>query len=160
MNKMMNYIKTHKKKCTIIGICFVIIIIFIIFLYSVISYLMPDTRASVYGDRCDVTADYPVAGDRKDTIKKFLNDYKTMSLDEFEVKCNLIDVVINVEDKESLANVKKMGKALLGVFSDDEKKYYDIQLIITSDNDKSENYPQIGTHHKEINGSSNEDFVW
>lgn len=83
-----------------------------------------------------------------------------MSLVNFEVKCNLINVIIEVDDKTSFSKVKSMGKKLLSVFNEDELKYYDIQLMIKSNKEDSDDYPRIGSHHKEINGSTNEDFIW
>ena len=53
-----------------------------------------------------------------------------------------------------------MSKELLKVFSADQLRTYDIELLVKSDNENSENYPQVGTHHKEIDGKSNDSFVW
>ncbi len=162
MNKIKDWFKKNKKKTIMLGLALISLILCIIFLVAVIKYLMPNTKKSVYGDRCAITADHPIADDREDTIKKFLDskDYSTMKFVSFERKCNLIDVIVEVEDKTSFSKVKAMGKKLLSVFDKDEQKYYDIQLIIRSDNDESEDYPKIGTHHKEINGSINDDFIW
>ena len=68
--------------------------------------------------------------------------------------------IIEVDDKINLTTVKDMSKKMLEVFGEDELKYYDIQLMVRSNNDKSEVYPQIATHHKEINGESNAKFIW
>lgn len=159
MDKIKKYIKTHKKKCTVIAIILVIVIIALVVSYLVIDYLMPNTRESVYGDRCDITENHPVASDRKGKIEEFLKDYDKMTLVDLDVKCNLIDVVIKVQDDETVANVKAMGKNLLKVFSEDEIKYYDIELLVGPEKENKD-LNMIGSHHKEIDGSSNEDFVW
>lgn len=162
MKKIKNWFKNNKKKAIITGIVLLTLILCVVFLIAVIKYLMPDTKASVYGDRCEVTEDYPVADDRKDKIKSFLEkkDYANMSFISMEVKCNLIDIIVEVDDKASFSKVKSMGKKMLGEFSKEELEKYDIQLIIRSNNDESEDYPKIGTHHKKINGSMNDDFIW
>lgn len=160
MDKIKKWFKNNKKKSIIISIVVIATILLIIFTISVISFLMPNTRKSVYGDRCEITKKNPVEKDRKSKISDFLKDYKGMDISTFEVKCNLIDVVVKVDDSTSISKVKKMGKKMLGVFSKDELKYYDIQLIVYSNKESSEAYPIIGTHHKEINGNSNDDFVW
>lgn len=161
MNKFKKYIKNNKKKVIITAIILLAIIMLIVFSFGVIKYLMPDTKESVYGDRCKITEDYPVESDREDKINEFLQkDFKDMKLVKFEVKCNLIDLIVEVDDKLSFSKVKSMGKKLLTVFSEDELKHYDIQLMIRSNNEKSEDYPKIGTHHKEIDGKMNSDFIW
>ncbi len=160
MDKFKKWLKENKKRSVILGITVVTVIILIIFTIGVVKFLMPNTRKNIYGERCSVTKEYPVESDRKEKIEDFLKDYKNISLKSFQVKCNLIDIVIEVDDKVSLSTVKKMGKEMLSVFSKDELKYYDLELMVKSNNDESTVYPQMGTHHKEIDGSSNDNFIW
>ena len=160
MNKFKKWIKNNKKKAIIYGVVILAFILFIVFTIFIINFLMPNTKGSVYGDRCDVTKDYPVASEREQKLKEFLKGYDNMDLESIEVKCNLIDVVVKVDDKVNLSKVKDMSKKMLEVFSKDELKYYDIELMVHSNNDNSEVYPQVGTHHKEINGESNASFIW
>lgn len=160
MDKFKSFFKKHKKKCIIVGVCLLILIIFISILFFVISYFMPNDNESFYGDRCEQTENYPVSSDLQDKIATFIKDYEGYELVEFDVKCNLITFILKVPDSTEVKVVKEMSKNLLTVFNEDELKYYDIHLSIKSDNEKSENYPIMGTHHKEIKGSSNDDFVW
>lgn len=160
MKKLKNWVDNNRKKAVIIGILLVALILSVVFLIGVISYLMPNTKESVYGDRCELTEEHAVDGERESKIEEFLKDYDGMNLVNFEVKCNLINVIIQVDDKASFSKVKSMGKKLLSVFNEDELKYYDIQLMIKSNKEDSDDYPRIGSHHKEINGSTNEDFIW
>lgn len=157
---MKNWFKKNKKKAVIIAIVLLALILFVVFLIAIIKYLVPNSGESVYGDRCKITENYPVAKDKKDKIVEFLNDYKNTELVEYEVKCNLIDVVVKVDDSVKLSTVKSMGKKLLGVFTEEELEHYDIQLLVESNKDDSSVYPVIGTHHKKINGSMNNNFVW
>lgn len=160
MNKLKKWVANNRKKAIVIGMLLLSLILSIIFLIGVISYLMPNTRESVYGDRCEFTAEHAVKDERESKIKDFLKDYENMDMKKFEVKCNLINIIIEVDDKTSFSKVKSMGKKLLSVFDEDELKYYDIQLMIKSNKENSDDYPKIGSHHKEINGSTNEDFIW
>lgn len=161
MNKFTKWLKNNKKKVITIGVVLLVIIVFVVFLWSIIAYLVPNTKESVYGDRCEVTEKNPIASDREEKIKEFLEkDYKKMKLISYDIKCNLVDIIIEVDDKTSFSDVKKMSNKLIEVFEENELKYYDIELMIKSNNEKSEDYPRIGTHHKEINGTINKKFVW
>ena len=157
---MGNWLKNNKKKVIITSIVLIALILFVVFLVSIIKYLMPDTKASVYGDRCEVSADYPINDEKKKEIEEFFNGYDKITLVSFEVKCNLIDIIVEVDDKENFKVVKDMGKKLLSKFTQDELDSYDIELMVRSSNEESEDYPQIGTHHKKINDNINNDFVW
>jgi hypothetical protein len=160
MNKVKKWIKSNKKRSIVLGVVLLAVILLIIFMIFILKFLMPNTKGSVYGDRCEVTKKYPVASDRKEKLDDFIKKYKDMKFVSIETKCNLIDVIIEVDDKVNLTTVKDMSKKMLEVFGEDELKYYDIQLMVRSNNDKSEVYPQIATHHKEINGESNAKFIW
>lgn len=160
MKNCLEWVKNNKKKTIFISIVLIAIILFIIFLIAIINYLMPNTKASVYGDRCEITQDYPIKDDRKKAIKEFIEDYDKIKLISIDVKCNLIDIVVEVDDKENFKTVKAMGKKLLEKFDKEELQRYDIELMVKSTNEKSEDYPQLGTHHKMINGKMNNDFVW
>ena len=157
---MKNWILNNKKKTVKIAIVILSFILLIIFLKFVIGYLIPNKGKSVYGERCKITENYPVASDRKEKIEEFLKEYKKTELVDFEVKCNLIDVVIKVDDSVKFSTVKSMAKKLLAVFTDEELEHYDIELMIDSNKENSSVYPRIGTHHKKIDGSMNKNFVW
>lgn len=157
MNKIKKWIKNNKKKFIMIIIVLVLLIVCAFITYSIVSYLMPNTKASVYGDRCEKAKQYPVASERKDKIDKYIKTHDNMKLLNFEVKCNLIDIIIEVDDKVSVSTIKTMAKKMLSEFSSDELKYYDIEVMIKSNKEGSE---MMGVHHKEINGSSEDDFVW
>lgn len=160
MNKIKKWIKNNKKKVIMIVTVLVLLILFVCISYAIISFLMPNTKASVYGNRCEVTRDYPVASDRKDKLEAFVSKQDKMKLVNFEVKCNLIDIIVEVDDSVAVSKIKTMAKSMLEEFSDDEIKYYDIEIMIKSNKSDSDSYPMIGVHHKEINGSSTDNFVW
>ena len=86
--------------------------------------------------------------------------YDKMTFKSIDVKCNLIDIIVEVDDSVNVSTIKTMSKELLKVFSTEETKFYDIQLLIKSNKKDSDTYPIIGTHHKEIDGSVNDHFVW
>ena len=83
-----------------------------------------------------------------------------MKLLDVDVKCNLIDLVVEVDDSVEVDKVKEMSDKILTVFSEEELKYYDVELLVDSAVEESEKYPMTGTKHKMINGESNEHFVW
>lgn len=160
MNKIKKWIKNNKKKVIILITVVVLLVVLVVIANSIISFLMPNTKESVYGERCEVTRNYPVESDRKKKLEDFISKQDNMKLIAFDVKCNLIDIIVEVDDSVAVSKVKTMSKNLLAEFSKDEVKYYDIELMIRSNKKDSDSYPMIGMHHKEINGSSTDSFVW
>lgn len=160
LNNIKKWFKSHKNLSIVLGVTIVIALVLIFSITTIVNIIMPDTRESVYGDRCKITEKYKVDSKKEDELKSFFKKYEFVTFNALDVKCNLIDIVITVPDKTSFNDVKNMSKELLKVFSADQLRTYDIELLVKSDNENSENYPQVGTHHKEIDGKSNDSFVW
>ena len=160
MNKFISFINKNKKKVIIIIVLLVVFSIFLLATYKLYKYLTPDTKDSVYGDRCELTDGIDITSEREKMIKEKVESYEGMKLSDVDVKCNLIDIIVVVNDETEVKTVKKMSTELLTVFTDEELKYYDIELWIDSNIEKSEKYPIIGTRHKTNNGDSESKFVW
>lgn len=160
MNNILSKIKKNKKKVIILVIILIALAISVFAVYKIISYLSPDRKNSVYGDRCEITESIEITKDRKEKIKSAIEAYDGMKLSTIDVKCNLIDIIVIVKDEMEIKDVKTMSKDIIVVFNEEELKYYDLALWVNSDKDESEKYPIIGTKHKVINGESKDSFVW
>ncbi len=160
MEKFISFLKRNKKKVIVGTILLIVFVIFLFSGYKLYKYLTPDTKDSVYGDRCELTDGIDITSERENMIKDKVESYSGMKLSDVDVKCNLIDIVVVVDDSTTLDTVKEMSAQLLTVFTEEELKYYDIQLFVDSDNEKSEVYPVIGTRHKTNNGDPESSFVW
>ena len=92
------------------------------------------------------------------TEKKLENEMKELS----EVKdCNyrlqgrLIYINITFNEGVSIDTAREVSNKVLEYFDEDEKKYYDMELILTNENKDSEGYPEMGYKHK-----TSESIVW
>lgn len=160
MKKFLSFLKKHKKKVIVTLVLLIIFGIFVFAAYKLYEYLTPDTKNSVYGNRCELTEGIDITKERKDIVKETIESYEGMKLSKVDVKCNLIDIVVKVDDETSLDTVKEMSDKLLTVFTEEELKYYDLELWIDSNNKDSEVYPVIGTRHKTGNGDATRKFIW
>ncbi|MBR3523573.1 MAG: hypothetical protein IKN87_02690 [Bacilli bacterium] len=160
MDNVLDFLKKHKKKVIAIVVVLVVFIIIFVAIKKVVNYLTPSSKQSVYGDRCDAVAKIPVKNDTKDAIKGVFKEYELVEFKKIDVKCRLIDIIINLKGDMPDETVEEMSKKLLEVIPKDIKDNYDIEFYITNSNKENETYPRIGTHHKVINGESNDFFVW
>ena len=60
-----------------------------------------------------------------------------------------------VEDDLAVSEAKNYADKVIEHFSEDLKSYYDIQILIDSNNNESENYPIVGYKHK-----TSDSLVW
>ena len=160
MDNVLDFLKKHKKKVIAIVVVLVVFIIIFVAIKKVVNYLTPSSKQSVYGDRCDAVAKIPVKNDTKDAIKGVFKEYELVEFKKIDVKCRLIDIIINLKGDMPDETVEEMSKKLLEVIPKDIKDNYDIEFYITNSNKENETYPRIGTHHKVINGEANDFFVW
>lgn len=160
MNKFLSFIKKNKKKVIVTILLLIVFGVFVFAAYKLYEYLTPDTKDSVYGNRCELTEGVEISKERKDMIKETVESYEGMKLSNVDIKCNLIDIIVKVDDEITLDTVKEMSDKLLTVFAEEELKYYDLELWVDSNAKESEVYPVIGTRHKTGNGDATKKFVW
>lgn len=160
MDKFLNYIKDHKKRVIIIAIVLIIFIFLFWTFKRIVNYLSPSTKQSVYGDRCENVKKYPVKNDTKKAIKESIESFEGVTLSKIDVKCKLIDIIINFDNDKDDAIIGQIGTSLLNAIPENIRNNYDLELYITNSNKENQTYPRIGTHHKVIKGEANENFVW
>lgn len=147
----MEFIKTHKKLCILIGIILVAIILIAIILKS----FNVDYSKSEYGDRLKGIDKVEI---KKETIKKLeeeMNKIDQVEKCTYRLKGRLINITFTMKDGVEVNNAKEIANKVLDYFSDKEKSFYDIQVFIKNKNNKKEGYPVIGQKHK-----TSDKIVW
>ncbi len=158
MKNFQDFLKKHKKKLIISVIVLIVFIICLFAFKQILSYLNPNKKESVYGDRCELTESIMITDERKEKVKEAIESYENMKVSTIDIKCNLIDIVINVDNSVEEKTVKSMSDKVLEAFSKEELKYYEIELMVNWPDDPEK--AMMGTHHKMINGEMNDHFVW
>lgn len=158
MKNLQDFLKKHKKKLIILAIVLIVVIICLFAFKQILSYLNPDKKESVYGDRCELTESIMITDERKEKVKEAIESYENIKVSTIDIKCNLIDIVINVDNSVEEKTVKSMSDKVLEAFSKEELKYYEIELMVNWPDDPEK--AMMGTHHKMINGEMNDHFVW
>lgn len=158
MKNFQDFLKKHKKKLIILAIVLIVVIICLFAFKQILSYLNPNKKESVYGDRCELTESIMITDERKEKVKEAIESYENIKVSTIDIKCNLIDIVINVDNSVEEKTVKSMSDKVLEAFSKEELKYYEIELMVNWPDDLEK--AMMGTHHKMINGEMNDHFVW
>ena len=158
MKNFQDFFFFFKKKLIISAIVLIVFIICLFAFKQILSYLNPNKKESVYGDRCELTESIMITDERKEKVKEAIESYENMKVSTIDIKCNLIDIVINVDNSVEEKTVKSMSDKVLEAFSKEELKYYEIELMVNWPDDPEK--AMMGTHHKMINGEMNDHFVW
>ena len=140
---MKNFFKTHKKQCMIGGIAFLVIF----FLILIWLFIVPVFSNNKYGDRLDGIEDHEISSDTVKDIEDSLKENDKVTDVTYNNEGRILDFIITVSNDMSTEDAKKLGDTVLDKISDDDKKYYDIQILIDTE-EENDNYPIAGYKHK------------
>ena len=140
----MDFIKKHKLLTIFIGL----ILVFIILVLVRLKQLTGGITKDAYGNRLNDIDKVEISSSISKKLENELSKEENVNKTTYVLKGRLINVLISLKDETELDKAKEIGNKVLTYFSEEELSYYDIQVLIESDNDKSEKYPIIGYKHK------------
>ncbi len=146
----MKFIKNNKILIALILIAVIMFSTILIIIFSNLS-----SGNDEYGNRLDEIEKYPITDEVINNIKNEISSLEKVKSINYNLEGRLINFVIKVEDDLIVSEAKNYSEKILENFSDDIKSYYDIQILIDSNIDESENYPIIGYKHK-----TSDSLVW
>ena len=142
MRSVKKFLKKHKG--AVIGI--LIIILLVIGLLAAKNFFFPEETGLYYGNRLEGRDKYKIKDETKNKVTDIFKDSSSSAKVRIAGRIIYIDVVVN--DDVSRDAAKDLGNKALEVFSDSEKSYYDIQLLINNKGNQGQ-FPIIGyKHHK------------
>lgn len=147
----MGFIRKHKfTTCTII-----ILLIIIVLGIALIRFLVPNYGGDLYGNRLNGISSHKIDDKKVNELKDVVGKLEGVVSVDYLLEGKLINITIKVKDEVERDIAKGYADQSITYFSDDEKKYYDIQVLLSSENKQSEKYPIIGYKHK-----TSESLVW
>ena len=134
----MKYIKKYKK----VIVALVVIILIVVFIKGLKSFF--DTSGdqdAYYGERLEGIEKVEITKAQKNKVKEILKD-KTSS-DEMRIQGKTIEILFVIKPELSRDDAKNLANSILtDAFTEEQKKYYDIQVMIDKENAKE--FPIIG----------------
>lgn len=148
----MKFIKKHK-----VGIISIIVIIIIGILtyFALKSMFIIGNDKGKYGNRLDGIENVQIENETVDKLIKEMEETKDINSVKYNLQGRLIYIIMEVSNDTAVEVSKGYANKLLAYFTDEQKEYYDIQVLIKSDSEESEVYPIIGAKHKTSTA-----FVW
>lgn len=144
----MKFIKKHTNALVGIGI----IALIVIALLLIKKELFFNENTAIYGSRIEGIEKHKISNETKEKVKSSVSD-NTKDV-KIRITGRLIYIEMKANDDTSLDAAKGLGNKTLEAFSDVEKKYYDIQVIIENDSNTNQ-FPIIGYKHH-----SKDALVW
>ncbi len=146
----MEFIKKNKILVSLLVIAIVFFAAIMIIIFSNLSI-----GNNEYGNRLDNIEKYPISDEVINEIKTDISSYEKVTSVSYNLEGKLANFILTVDDSLEEETAKNYANKILENLSDDVKNYYDIQVLVDSDNEESEVYPIIGYKHK-----TTDMFVW
>ena len=138
----MKFFKNHFRLIVMI----LILILVGIGAYFVKEFFFSNENEAIYGSRIKDIKKYPIKDEEKKKIEEGIMEHAEKC--DIRIAGRLVYVDVYVKPGIDIATAKSFGNIVLENLSDDQKGYYDIQILVGSKTNDSE-YPLIGyKHHK------------
>lgn len=147
----MNFIKNNKILITLILITVIFMVAILVIIFNNISL----GSGNEYGNRLNDIEKYPITEEVVSSIKTEISSFDKVEYINYNLEGKIANFIIKVDDTLAEEDARNYGGKIIEKLSDDIKKYYDIQVMIDSNNNESTVYPIIGYKHK-----TSESLVW
>ena len=149
----------------------VLFVILLVCLFLLKSAFIPN-RGSNYGNRLDGIEKISFKDKDKTKITKSIEENDKVSSCKLVIHGKIINIIYNVNENVGVNEAKEISQSSLDKFSKEVKEFYDIQFIITNNEEKWEEVEitnDDGTKTTEINknypvmgykNSSKDNIVW
>ena len=152
MKKFLKKLKSFILKNKLLSILlFLLILIIILGLVIIKVFVFPSYKVSNYGNRLDGIENVKLDKSRFDEVKSKFGSVEGFDIKEFKLSGKIVNIFVVVNDKVSVDKAKSNCSKLVEGFSEEELKYYDFQVFVTS-SDENDKYPLIGYKNKKSEG--------
>ncbi len=148
----MDFIKKNKLTVFIVGCVVVCVIALLITFYFL---FFKGSSNNKYGDRLDGIDQVSIEAEKIGDIENSIKSKSSVISVSHNLEGRLLNFTIEVSSSTKKATAKKLVSPISSKLSKDQLSFYDVQVFITCDNEKSKVYPIIGYKHKTSNK-----FIW
>ena len=134
----------RKNKFIIIAIGVFLILVFLAF--QVVTMLFPKEGTALYGDRLDGIKEVELTDKKLSNIESTLKEDSATKEAKASVQGKIVEVIITVQDETSVDTAKALSNKVLDCLTKDERKFYDVQVVVKKDSDATD-FPIIGYRH-------------
>lgn len=141
----MKKFKEFYKRNRVYSILMIVSLVCIVsILVGVIVYFIGQTTKDKYGNRLDGIESVKISDNKKSEVINKIKENELVDNVDIDIKGKLIYVNITLKTGKH-TDSEAICQTSLETFSEDEKKFYDIQYIVTNkDKNIEENFPVMG----------------
>ncbi len=146
----MSFIK--RNKYTII-----VVIVFVLLIFigaKAMELFFPNSGKAIYGDRLDGIEEVEIKDSKMEQVLAEMKEDPIISDISQITRGKLVTFSIVVNDDVTIDAAKPLADKAIASFEDDQKSYYDFQVMISKNNKELTDFPIIGYKHHDSSGFS------
>lgn len=141
----------NKKKNIKIGVICGIVLLFIVIIALIYNLLFTSTKNT----RLDDISKHKLTKKEISLVKEKIQELENVEDVDVFSNVKIIKIIVKLSEDVDFEAVKEKSNESIPLISEDNLKYYDVEIYYESNNKESEVYPKIGYKHK-----TQEAFVW
>ena len=136
----MKFVKKHIRLIVFLAV----LILIAVGLFLAKEIFFPNESKAIYGSRTEGKDKVPITEERENQVKDAIKDSVVKST--VRVQGRIIYVDIEVNPDVTVEGAKGLGNTIVEVFSEEERTFYDIQILIANSANEAQ-FPIIGYRH-------------
>ena len=141
----------NKKRNIKIGVICGIVLLFIVIIALIYNLLFTSTKNT----RLDDISKHKLTKKEISLVKEKIQELENVEDVDVFSNVKIIKIIVKLSEDVDFEAVKAKSNESIPLISEDNLKYYDVEIYYESNNKESEVYPKIGYKHK-----TQEAFVW
>lgn len=141
----------NKKRNIKIGVICGIVLLFIVIIALIYNLLFTSTKNT----RLDDISKHKLTKKEISLVKEKIQELENVEDVDVFSNVKIIKIIVKLSEDVDFEAVKEKSNESIPLISEDNLKYYDVEIYYESNNKESEVYPKIGYKHK-----TQEAFVW
>lgn len=144
MDKILNFIKTHKGLSILLGLGFVL---FLIIFVTMLTLLIGNNKGT-YGDRLEGIEKVKLSTNDLNDMSKKVEENDAVEEADFRVQGKIVYVTIKFKEGTNLDSAKEIANNAMKEFSEDEIAFYDLEFFLKENKDKG--FVVVGNKHPSV----------
>ncbi len=141
----------NKKRNIKIGVICGIVLLFIVIIALIYNLLFTSTKNT----RLDDISKHKLTKKEISLVEEKIQELENVEDVDVFSNVKIIKIIVKLSEDVDFEAVKEKSNESIPLISEDNLKYYDVEIYYESNNKESEVYPKIGYKHK-----TQEAFVW
>ena len=144
MEKVKKFLKKNKSTVIVVICCLILTIL----IFTVKLMFFPNKAKAIYGNRLNGIKSVKIKNSDLEQIESILKGQEGIKKVNATTSGKILNVIITLNNETNRDTAKQYPEKILEELEDDQKNFYDIQVLIEKESDEDKAFPIIAYRHE------------